>query len=107
MKAITLIIASTLVAASGLAAAAVDPDAAREQRMNEALDKYHDSRNAQPGPAARTEESIKRGAHKAGQAIKHGANKVGHAVGTGMHKTGEAIHHTGEKLEDKTSDAPK
>jgi hypothetical protein len=75
--------------------------------MNEALDKYHDSRNAQPGPAARTEESIKRGAHKAGQAIKHGAKKVGHAVGTGIHKTGEAIHHTGEKLEDKTSDAPK
>jgi hypothetical protein len=106
MKAITFVMTAALVAASGLVAAAeMAPDAAREQRMNDALDRYHDSRNAQPGPAARSEESIKRGAHKTGEAIEHGARKVGHAIGTGVHKTGEAIHNAGEKLEDKT--APK
>ena len=106
MKAITLVMTAALVAASGLVAAAeIAPGATREQRMNDALDRYHDSRNAQPGPAARTEESMKRGAHKTGEAIEHGAKKVGHAIGTGVHKTGEAIHNAGEKLEDKT--APK
>jgi hypothetical protein len=104
MKAITLIMGAALISASSLVVAAeISPDTTREQRMNEALDRYHDSRNAQPGPAARTEESIKRGAHRTGEAIEHGAKKVGHAVSRGVHKTGKAIHRTGEKIEDKTS----
>lgn len=106
MKAITLVMTAALVAASGLVAAAeIAPGSTREQRMSDALDRYHDGRNAQPGPAARTEESMKRGAHKTGEAIEHGARKMGHAIGTGVHKTGEAFHNAGEKLEDKT--APK
>ncbi len=104
MKAFNLVMATVLIAASSLVAAAeIAPGVAREQRMNDALDQYHDGRNAQPGPGARTEESLKRGAARTGEAIKHGAKKVGHAMGTGVHKTGEAIHRAGEKLEDKTS----
>ena len=106
MKAITTItLAAALVSLSTWAVAA-DPgyDAAREQRMNEALENYRDSRNPSPGPAARAENSIKRGAHKTGDAIERGAKKVGHAVGTGLHKTGEAIHHAGDKVRGKTTD---
>jgi hypothetical protein len=106
------------VAASG-AALAADPDgeAARQQRMEEALANYRDQqtgaatrpddyRNPNPGPAARAEASIKRGAHRTGQAIRHGAEKAGHAVGTGARKTGEAIGRVGEKLQDASKPKP-
>jgi hypothetical protein len=105
--------------AAGGAAQAADPDAdaARQQRMDEALGHYRDQqggsaarpddyRNPQPGPAARAEASIKRGAHRAGHAIRHGAEKAGHAVGKGVRKTGEAIGRGGEKLEDAARPKP-
>lgn len=94
MKAITIVLTTALVAASGFVMAAEPSyDAGREQRMNEALDQYRESQNTSPGPAARAEESIKRG-----------AKKVGHAVGTGVRKTGEALHNVGEKMQGKTAD---
>lgn len=96
------LIAALLVGASSTAALAADPgsEAARQQRMEQA---YEDYRNPQPGPAARAESSMKRGAHRAGSAIKHGAQKVGHAVGKGVRKTGQAIRSGGEKLEDSST----
>jgi hypothetical protein len=96
-----LLFTSTLVAAAD-----TTPTTTREDRMNEALDRYHDSRNANPGPAARAEESIKRGAHKTGQAVKRGAKKAGHAVGTGLDKTGQALHRAGDKIKGKTETEP-
>ena len=103
----TLIAAILGVAACGSAALAADPgsEAARRERMDQA---YEDYRNQSPGPAARTENSIKRGAHRAGSAIKHGAQKAGHAIGKGVRKTGEAIGRGGEKLEKlENSSTPK
>lgn len=96
-----------VLGASGLASAA-EPlaDSTREQRMSDALDRYHDSRNANPGPAARAEESVKRGMHKTGDAIKHGAHKAADGVKRGAHKTGEAMHRAGEKIEGKDKPAP-
>ncbi|HEY8707207.1 MAG TPA: hypothetical protein VIM34_04340 [Burkholderiaceae bacterium] len=100
MKTYKLALLAALLGACGLASAA-EPgsDAAREQRMNETLARYHDSRNPSPGPAARTEESVKTGMSRTGHAIKRGARKVGHAVRHGAHETGEAIHHVGQKME--------
>ena len=105
MKTLTIIVTAALLSAAGLVAAA-DPtyDAAREKRMNEALDTYRDKHDASSGPAERAENSIKSGARKTGHAIERGAKKVGHAVGTGIHKTGDALHNAGAKLQDKTSD---
>ena len=93
------LITALLIGASSTAALAADPasEAARQERMDEAYANY---RNAQPGPAERTENSIKSGARRAGAAIKHGAQKAGHAVGKGVRKTGDAIRRGGEKLED-------
>jgi hypothetical protein len=107
MKPIKLVLLCTLLGVSGLASAAEpQADTTREQRMSEALDKYHDSRNANPGPAARAEESIKRGASKTGHAIKRGAHKTADAVKHGAHKTGEAMHRVGEKIKGKDQPAP-
>lgn len=102
MNTCKLALLAALLGVCGLASAA-EPgsDAARQQRMNETLDRYHDSRNPSAGPAARTEESVKAGMHRTGRAIKHGAHKVSHAVRHGVHETGEAIHHVGEKMEGK------
>lgn len=97
-------IAALLGACTSLAMAAADPasEAARRERMDRA---YQDSRNPNPGPAARAETSVKRGAHDTGQAIKHGARRAGHAVGKGVRKTGEAVGRGGKKLEN--AGAPK
>ena len=100
MQTLKLSICAALTAASTLAFA-YEPETTREQRMSNALDRYHDSRNPNPGPAARTEESIKRGVGKTGHAIKHGAQKAGHAVSRGAHKAGDALRNTGERIEDK------
>ena len=101
---LTLIVAM-LGATCCTAALAADPDSdpQRQERMDRA---YEDYRNPSPGPAARAESSMKRGAHRAGSAIKHGAQKAGHAVGKGVRKTGEAIGHGGEKLEGKSTPKP-
>jgi hypothetical protein len=107
MNSIKLVLLGAVLGMSGFASAEVpQSDTTREQRMSEALDKYHDSRNANPGPAARTEESIKRGAHKTGHAINRGAHKAADAVKHGAHKTGEAMHRVGEKIEGKDKPAP-
>src|SRR5487761_2424697 len=106
MKTYKLALLAALLGACGLASAA-DPgsDAAREQRMNETLARYHDRRDPSPGPAARTEESVKGGMSRTGHAIKRGARKVGHAVRHGARETGEAIHHVGRKIEGKDKNA--
>ena len=112
-----LVLLAALIGVSGAASAAYS--GTREDRMQAALDDYHngngknagstdrrytDPRNPSPGPAARAESSMKRGASDAGHSIKRGASKVGHAVGTGLSKTGEAIDHAGAKLKGKTAE---
>lgn len=110
----------TLLAVAGLlglaqAANAYESTPPREQRMGEALQTYRDgtAKNPQPGPVARTEEDIKRGARNAGaavkhgaqrtgEAVKHGAQRAGQAVGTGVEKTGDAIRRGGDKLKEKS-----
>lgn len=100
-----ILIAAPLFCGLYGAALAADPasESTRRERMDQA---YEDYRNPQPGPAARAESSIKRGAHKTGEAIEHGARKVGDAVGKGVRKTGEAIGRGGEKLEEKSAPKP-
>jgi len=97
-----LVLIAALFGAASTAALAADPasESTRRERMDQA---YEDYRNPNPGPAARAESSIKRGAHKTGAAIERGAKKVGHAVGKGVRKTGEAIGRGGEKLEEKSA----
>lgn len=111
MKTTKIVLLAALVGVSGVASAAYN--GTREDRMQAALDDYHqkngtksytDPRNPSPGPAARAESSMKRGASNAGDAIKRGASRAGHAIGTGLHKTGEAIDHAGEKLKGKTAE---
>lgn len=106
MKNIKSALFAALLGASAVSmAATVESDATREQRMSDALDSYHSGAAADPspGPAARAEESVKRGLKKTGRAIEHGAQKTGHAIETGAHKAGEAIHSAGEKIEKKTT----
>ncbi|MDP9045749.1 MAG: hypothetical protein M3O01_13190 [Pseudomonadota bacterium] len=82
------------------ATAALADDASSDQARRERMDAaYEDYRNPNPGPAARTENAIKRGAHRAGSAIKNGAEKAGHAVAQGVRKTGQAIDRGGEKVD--------
>lgn len=109
-----VIVAAALAASS--VAMAQDNTPSREQRMDDALQTYRSgtAQNPQPGPAARAEESMKRGAHRTGNAIKHGAHRTGEAikhgaqragdaVGTGMEKSGDAVRRGGEKLKDKST----
>lgn len=104
-----------VLALAGMLHSAHAYDGTREQRMDDALQNYRDAatKNPQPGPVARAEESAKRGAHKAadavqhgaqrtGEAIKYGAQRTGQAIGTGAEKTGDAIRRGGEKLKDKS-----
>ena len=109
MKTFKLVLLSALIGASGLASAAYD--GSRDDRMQSALDDYHNSsqyKATQGDSSSRSSggvgASIKHGAQKVGTSVKHGAEKVGHAVGTGLHKTGEAIDHAGQKLKSKTAD---
>lgn len=119
MRITKIVLAAALVGMTGVAFA--DYSGSREDRMQRALDNYHQTHQSRsqhgtnrqgigqrdaytPGPAARAEISAKRGAHNAGQAIKHGAQKVGHAVGTGLHKTGQAIGNAGSKLKSKSTE---
>ncbi len=87
------LLAALLGLASGVALAA-DTDAAeaRQARMDKALE---DSRNPHPGRFARAENSVKRGAQKAGA-----------AVGKGVRKTGEAIGRGGKKIENASTPKP-
>lgn len=106
MNRIKFAVGATLVAISAVALAAEpSSDAARQQRMDAALQNYHDAHpdttarsSSTAGPAARAEESAKRGARKAGHAVAHGARKAGHAVAQGARKTGDAMRRTGEKM---------
>ncbi len=105
MNRLPLTLLAALFGVASTAALAADPDAdtTRQERMDQA---YEDYRNPNPGPAARAENAVKRGAHKTGEAIKQGAQKAGHAVGKGVRKTGEAIGRGGEKLEDASAPKP-
>jgi hypothetical protein len=110
------LLAAALALSTGLASAQnYENTPSREQRMDEAMQNYRSaaSKNPQPGPAARAEESMKRGAHRAGHAvqrgahrtgdaIKHGAKKTGQAVGTGVEKAGDAVRRGGEALKEKS-----
>lgn len=102
---------ATIVTASTAMAAEAQSQISRDQRMDEALQNYRSSasadRNPSPGRFARAEESVKRGAGKAGAAVKHGAKKAGHAVSTGAHKTGDALRRTGKKIEGASTSAAK
>ena len=102
MNKLRLTLAAALLGVASVNSFAADAagETSRRERMDQA---YEDYRNPQPGPAARAENSLKRGAHRAGHAIKHGAEKAGHAIGKGVRKTGEAIGRGGEKLEDSTT----
>jgi hypothetical protein len=65
----------------------------REERMNAALENYRSRHpnatvsddTAQPGPAVRTENAIKRGFHKAGDAIHRGVEKTKDAAHRATH----------------------
>ncbi len=105
MKNFKVALFAALIGASTFAMAAESESAAaREHRMNEALERYHaQGERHESGRAERAEEHVKHGATRTGNAIKRGAHKVGHAINTGVHKTGAAIHRTGEKIEDKTT----
>ncbi len=100
-----LVLVAALVGAFTAPAFAADAttDTDRRARMDRA---YEDYRNPRPGPAARAESSVKRGAHNTGAAIKRGTKKAGHAVGTGVRKTGEAVGRGGAKLQQKTAPKP-
>jgi len=92
MKTYLSIVGVALVSACmGSMAAEMATQTTREQRMDDALQGYrstHPDKNA--GPVARTEESIKHGARRAGHEIKHGAERAGHAIGR-----------VGDKIEDE------
>ena len=108
MNRIKLALAAALIGASTVALAIdADAEAARRQRMDEALQAYRsgDARNPKPGPFARAEASTKRGIRKAGAAVDRTARKVGRAVATGAEKTGDALRRTGEKIQEKTAPA--
>ena len=100
-----LALVAALVGAFSAPAFAADTssEADRRSRMDRA---YEDYRNPNPGPAARAESSVKRGASNTGAAIKSGTKKAGQAVGKGVRKTGEAIGRGGKKLEEKSAPKP-
>lgn len=100
MNTIKMTLAAVLVVVSSVGLAAESSsDAARQQRMDAALQNYQDTHaNTTPGPMARAEESTKRGARKTGSAIKHGAQKAGHAIENGARNTRDAVRRTGEKM---------
>ena len=103
------IIAASFLASTAAFAADAQADAARQDRMDSALQTYRDSasKNPNPGPFARAEESTKRGVRKAGSAVKRGAKKTANAVENAGVKTKAALRRTGEKLQDVTGTAPK
>ena len=105
MNNIKLALGAMLVAVSTLGVAAETASVeTREQRMDAALQQYHDTaNNPQPGPAARAERSVKREFHEAGHAIRHGSREAGHAVRRGAQKTRHAVHRAGEKVEGSDS----
>ena len=121
---------ATAVAIGAFSSAASAQDAARQQRMDEALKTYRDgstrspgmnnaqmnnpqmqstepryrdaaAKNPNPGPAARAEEATKRGVVRAGNAVKDGAQRTGQAIKSGAQKAGNAV---GTGME-KTGDA--
>ncbi len=108
MNRFQLALTAALVAGSSLAMAdQMASNTTRDERMDTALQDYRSKQaNDSPGPAARAEESMKRGARKAGHAIEHGATATGHAIKKGAQKTGDAIRHVGEKIQGATTSSP-
>jgi hypothetical protein len=79
-------------------------DTTREQRMDEALQRYRSS-HPDPSQSAGTpsESGFKRGVRKTGAAIERGAEKAGNAVKHGLEKTGQAAHRVGDKISEKVN----
>src|SRR5712671_4784019 len=79
-------------------------DTTREQRMDEALERY---RSSHPDPSdsagSRSESGFKRGVHRTGAAIERGAERAGNAVKHGLEKTGQAAHRVGDKISEKVN----
>ena len=95
-----------LMTMSSLAALAADPraDTTREQRMDEALQRYRASHpDASESAGPRSESGFKRGVAKTGAAIEHGAERAGNAVRRGLEKTGQAAHRVGDKISEKVN----
>ena len=92
MTRIKLALLAALVGAS-TAVLADDPqgDAARQRRMDDALQDYRDggaahAGSASPGTFERAENAVKRGARKTGHAIEHIVKRAqAHGVAAGMH----------------------
>jgi hypothetical protein len=86
-------VAAALIGASAVVMAD-EPrsDAARQQRMDDALQNYRSNgdhrTSSAPGTFERAENSVKHGAHKTGEAIEHGAHKTGEAIEHATRKTG-------------------
>ena len=95
-----------LLTMSSLACLAAEQytDTTREQRMDDALQRY---RTSHPDPSestgARSESGFKRGVHKTGAAIERGAERAGNAVRHGLEKTGQAAHRVGDKISEKVN----
>ncbi len=124
MNTIQFAVGTLLVAVSAVSLAATSSsETTREQRMDTALQNYRSAhpdtyRGANPGttaqgPAARAEDSVKRGAHKAGSAIKRGAHKTkegaesaGHAIGSGARSAASSVRRTGQKMGGHAGPAP-
>lgn len=89
MKTLKISLLAAMLGASSLAFAAdMGSDAARAERMNEALDSYRNAQAPAQGPAARAGDSMRRGAHRAGESMKHGEHKARH----GAHRMGDKMH---------------
>jgi len=98
-----------LMALSSVVAVAADPtpSSTREQRMDDALDRYRAAHpEASDSAAPRTESGFKRGVQRTGSAIERGAERAGHAVRRGLEKTGEAAHRVGDKISEKVNGSP-
>lgn len=123
----SLALAALVGLSSATFAAADVTSTTRQQRMDDALQNYrgtggtasrsstgrsasmNGANDSRPGPAARSEETVKRVSRKTGHAVADGARKTGHVVAngarTGGHyvaeaarKTGSAIRRTGDKM---------
>ena len=95
-----------LLTMSSLACVAADQyaDTTREQRMDEALQRYrsaHPDRSESAG--TRTESGFKGGVRRTGAAIERGAEKGGNAIKHGLEKVGQAAHRVGDKISEKVN----
>ena len=84
MNKIHVILATAALGLSVHAFAQDNADPARQQRMDEAYSRSHDTQVA--------DSSVREDVHKAGHAVHEGVKATGHAVHQGVKATGHAIH---------------